>query len=117
VRNARPTAQAQHGCDVSRGLTPAIAEVSKAESERHDPAHQVGVIAALVTPLLVSGVGRGPVEFRAHPVLLVEVVEVFVPGALPDPHLTTSGGQPVRAFHPVNVAVLQHRQDATSGVT
>ena len=57
------------------------------------PSDRVGVVAALVAPLLVSGMRRGPVEFRAHPVLLVEVVEVLVAGTLPDPRLPTSGGQ------------------------
>ena len=81
----------------------------QAEPERDDAPDRVGVVAALVTPLLVSGMRRGPVEFRAHPVLLVEVVEVPVAGALPDPDLPSGGRQPVRAFHPMHVAVLQQR--------
>jgi hypothetical protein len=60
---------------------------------------------------------RGPVEFRAHSVFRVEVVQVLVTGTLPDPHLTASGGQPVRAFHAMHVAILQHGQDAIPGVT
>src|SRR5437868_1812563 len=53
-----------------------------------------------------AGWAAVPSSSEHTPELLVEVVKVFVPGALPDPHLATSGGQPVRAFHPVNVAVL-----------
>ena len=117
VRNARPAAQAQHSGDVGRSLAPAITQVEQAEPERDDAPDRVGVVAALVTPLLVSRMRRGPVEFRAHPVFLVEVVEVLVPGTLPDPHLAASGGQPVRAFHPMHVAVFQHGQDAIPGIT
>ena len=85
VGSARPAAQAQHGGDAAAVSHRRSPRSSKAEPERDDALGRVGVVAALVAPLLVGGMRRGPVEFRAHPVLLVEVVEVPVTGALPDP--------------------------------
>jgi hypothetical protein len=52
--------------------------------------------------------GRGPVEFHAYPIFLVEVVEVLVARGLPDSCLAAGDGQPVRAFDPVDVTVLKH---------
>jgi hypothetical protein len=106
----RPAAQAQHGGHHSRGLAPAIAQVKSAEPERHNALDRVRVVAALVAPLLVGWVRRGSVEFHAYPVLLVQVVEVPVAGALSDIRLPESGGQPVRAFHPADVAILEDGQ-------
>ena len=40
---------------------------SSAEPERHEASYRVGIIAALIAPLLVSRVRGGPVELDAHP--------------------------------------------------
>ena len=61
VGGARPAAQAQHGGDGGRGLAAAIAQVRQAEPERDDALDRVGVVAALVAPLLVGGMRRSPV--------------------------------------------------------
>ena len=81
------------------------------------PPNRVGVVAALITPLLVLGMRGGPVEFHANPVRLVQVVEVPVAGVLPDSGLPPCCGKPVRAFHPADVAVLEHGQGPVLGVT
>jgi len=93
-----------------------LAQVEQPEPERNEAADRVGVVAALVTPLFVSWMRRGPVKFHAHPVFLVEIIEINVSGALPYPGLATSDGQAVRALHAVDVAIFQHGQDAAFGV-
>ena len=108
------TQQCGHG---SRGIASAITQVKKSEPQRDDAADRIGVVAPLITPLLVGRVRSGPVEFRAHPVLGVKVVEIPVTCPLPDPGLPPSRGQPVRAFHPADVTVFQHRQGTAIGVT
>jgi hypothetical protein len=77
VRIPLPAAPAKHRGDVGCGLARAIAQVQKAEPQCDDALDRVGVVSALVAPLLISGMRRGPVEFRADPVFLVEVVEVL----------------------------------------
>ncbi len=57
--------RAQDSGDVSRALASVIAQFGEAEPERDDASEQVGVVAALVTPLLVLGMRGGPVEFHA----------------------------------------------------
>src|ERR1700722_2976480 len=106
----------QQGGYRAGGLASAFAQVEQPEPERDDAADSIGGVPSLVAPLLVGRVRGGPVEFYAHSEPLVEVVEVPVARVLPDPCLSTGCGQPVRAFHPVYVAVLQHRQRAIGGV-
>jgi hypothetical protein len=113
---AQPAVPTEHRGDVSRSLASVIAKVEKTEPERHEAADRVGVVAPFITPLLVGRVRRGPVEFHAHSELLVEIVEVSITRALPDPRLPASCGQPVRALHPVDVAILQYRKRAAFGV-
>jgi hypothetical protein len=104
------------GCgDVRRALASTLAQFEKAEPEGDDAAEQVGVVAALITPLLVFGMRGGPVEFHAHAVLLVEVVQIPVAGALPDSRLPARHGEPVRALDPPDIAVLKHGQGAIPG--
>ena len=91
--------------DEGGALAPVIAQFGETEPERDDAAEQVGVVAALVTPLLVLGMRGGPVEFHANPVILVEVVEVPVTDALPDSRLPTRYGKPMRTLDPADVAV------------
>ena len=113
---SRPATQAQYRGNSCCGLASAITQVGEAESQRDDPPDRIGVIPAFVAPLLIGGMRRGPIEFRANPVLLVQVVEVAVAGALPDARLPTRRGEPVRAFHPVDVAVFQQGQRSFPGV-
>jgi hypothetical protein len=100
----------EHRGDISRSLASVIAKVEKTEPERHEAADRVGVVAPFIAPLLVGGVRRGPVDFHAHSELLVEIVEVPVTRALPDPRLPAGRGQPVRALHPVDVACWAPRR-------
>lgn len=67
MRIPLPAAPAKHRGDVGCGLARAIAQVQKAEPQRDDALDRVGVVSALVAPLLISGMRRGPVEFRADP--------------------------------------------------
>jgi len=90
TRITRPAAHAQYGGDVGRGLASAITQVEKSEPERNDAEDRVSVIAALVSPLLVGGMRRGPVDLHSDPELLIEVVEVSVASALADSHLSAS---------------------------
>ena len=115
VRGARPAARAQHRSDSVRGLATVIAQIENSEPERKEAPDCVDRVASLVAPLLVGRMRRGPVEFYAQPVLLVEIVEVPVTSALPDPRLSLRGRQPVRAFHAADIAGLQHGQDALVG--
>ena len=102
---AGPASFAESSGDISCALAPLLAKFEEAEPERDDAAEQVGVVAALITPLLVLGMGRGPVEFYADAVLLVEVVEIPVTCALPDPCLPGRRRKPVRAFHPAQASI------------
>src|SRR5579863_7633553 len=97
-------------------LTPAIAQVEKPEPKRDDAVDRVGVVTPLVAPLLVSGMSRSPVEFRAHPVLLVEVVEIPVARAVPDSGLAAGHGQAMWEFDPVHIPVFQYRQCAAFAI-
>jgi hypothetical protein len=110
VGEARPAAQAQDGGDGNRGLTSPNAQVNNAKPECDDVPDRVGVVASFIAPLLIGRMRRGAIELRAHTVLLVQVVEVPVAGAFPDPRLPLGNGQAVRAFHPVDVAVFEQRQ-------
>jgi len=117
MRGAGPAPAAEDCGDVSCALAPVIAQFGEAEPERDDVAGQVGVVAALITPLLVLGVRSGPVEFHADAVGLVEVIQVPVARALPDSCLPSRRRKPVRALDPVNVAVLKQGQGPILGVT
>ena len=72
--------------------------------------------APLVAPLLIGRVSGRPVELHAHGETLVEVVEVPIAGALPDPGLPTSGRKPMRAFHAMHVAGFEQRQGSLPGI-
>ena len=113
---SRPATLAQYGGDGGCGLASTITQVCEAEPQRDDAQGCVRVISALIAPLLVGRMRRGPIKFRADPVLLVKVVEVPVPGALPDPGLPASGRETVGSFHPANVAVFQQGKDSSPGV-
>ena len=63
-----------------------------------------------------AGCAAVPSSSTHTPVLLVEIVEVPVAGAVPDPRLPPGGWQPMRAFHPADVAVFEYRQGALTGV-
>jgi len=52
---------AQHGCHVSRSLAAAISQLEQAEPEGDEAQDGVRVVAALVAPLLVGGMGRSAV--------------------------------------------------------
>jgi hypothetical protein len=116
MRSAGPASSAEDCCDVSCALAPAIAELGEAEPEGDDVAGQVGIIAALVTPLLVFGMRGSTVEFHAHAELLEEIVEIPVARTLPDPCLPSRGRQSVRTLDPVDVAVLKQGQGPIPGV-
>jgi len=107
VRISHPAAPAKHRRDVGCSLARAIAQVQKAEPQRDDALDRVGVVSALIAPLLISRMRSGPVEFRANPVFLVEVIEVLVTGTPPDSRLPTGRREPVRAFNPANIAVFE----------
>ena len=87
MRCGWPAVRAQDTSDVSCALAPVLAQFRETEPERDDAVEQIAVVTALVSPLLILGMRGGSVELHAYAVLLIEVVEVPVAGALPDPCL------------------------------
>jgi hypothetical protein len=53
------------------GIASTITQVVKSEPERNDALGRIGVVPALVSPLLVGRMRRGPVELRANPIRLI----------------------------------------------
>src|SRR6185437_9170416 len=103
---AAPQHRGNGGC----GLASTIAQVGEAEPERDNALNRVGVVPAFIAPLLIGGMCSGPIEFRANPVFFVQVVEVPVACALPNARLPPGRWEPVRTFHPVNIAVFEQGQ-------
>ena len=63
-----------------------------------------------------AGCAAVPSSSTHTPIRFIKVVEVPVPGALPDPRLPPRRGQPVRTLDPADVAVFEDGQNAVPGV-
>jgi hypothetical protein len=91
-------------------------DIGPAVPQRPRSLDEVLVVAAGVTPASFGRMSRGAVEFHAHPVLLVQVVQVTDTAAMPAPGLPPRHGQPVGPFHAADVPVLERGVDAVGGV-
>ena len=89
-----------------------VAQVLRLESHGDDlSVDEVPAVALLIAALLAF-MGGLAVQFDAEVIVLVEIVEVLVPGLLSDADLALRGRQRVRAFDAAGPLEFQPRRDA-----